>query len=121
MQDRMHHQVEVSGETATLYVAGVFGAHNVSTLLEVCRALPARVRTLRLDLRAVGTMSADATGAVRLLLRHWREDRCGEFRLSTSFLMATCSIIEAPPAPPGPARCDWTGGMRNEALTATYL
>jgi hypothetical protein len=121
MQDRMHHQLEVSGETATLYVAGMLGDHSVSTLLEVCRALPARVRTLRLDLRAVGTMSAEATGAVRLLLRHWREERHGEFRLSTSFLLATCSEVEAPPALPAPTRRDSTGGIRNDALTATYL
>jgi hypothetical protein len=95
MSDPMHYQLEISGETATMYVGGELGAPCVSTLLDVCRTLPARVRTLRLDLRAVGTMSADATNAVRLLLRDWRERRHGEFRLSTSFLVATCSEVEA--------------------------
>jgi hypothetical protein len=99
MMDRMHHQLELAGGTATLYVAGRVDQQSVSTLLEVCRLLPAHVRTLRLDLNAIGTMSAEATGAVRLLLRHWRESRHGEFRLSTSYLLATCSEIEAPRQP----------------------
>jgi hypothetical protein len=94
MSDQMHYQLEISGETATMYVGGELGNRSVSALLDVCRALPARVRTLRLDLRAVGAMSADATNAVRLLLRDWREVRHGEFRLSTSFLVATCSEVD---------------------------
>jgi hypothetical protein len=93
MMDRMHYQLELAGGTATLYVAGRLDSQSISTLLEVCRLLPAHVRTLRLDLNAIGTMSAEATGAVRLLLRHWRESRHGEFRLSTSYLLATCSEI----------------------------
>jgi hypothetical protein len=116
MSDQMHYQLEISGETATLYVGGELGNRSVSTLLDVCRALPVRVRTLRLDLRAVGAMSADATNAVRLLLRDWREVRHGEFRLTTSFLLATCSEVEAPGSP---ARRGWAGDVRNDALTAT--
>jgi hypothetical protein len=118
MSDQMHYQLEISGETATLYVAGELGNRSVSTLLDVCRGLPARIRTLRLDLRAVGAMSADATNAVRLLLRDWREVRHGEFRLSTSFLVATCSEMEAPCSP---ARRGRAGEARNDALTAAYL
>jgi hypothetical protein len=118
MSDQMHYQLEISGETATMYVGGELGNRSVSTLLDVCRALPARVRTLRLDLRAVGAMSADATNAVRLLLRDWREVRHGEFRLSTSFLVATCSEVEAPSSP---ARRGWASDVRNDALTAAYL
>jgi hypothetical protein len=85
MSDQMHYQLEIAGETATMYVGGELGNRSVNTLLDVCRALPMRIRTLRLDLRAVGTMSADATNAVRVLLRDWREVRHGDFRLSTSF------------------------------------
>jgi hypothetical protein len=118
MSDQMHYQLEISGDTATMYVGGELGNRSVSTLLDVCRSLPARIRTLRLDLRAVGAMSADATNAVRLLLRDWREIRHGEFRLSTSFLVATCSEVEAPCSP---ARRGWAGDIRNDALTAAYL
>lgn len=118
MMDRMHYQLELAGGAATLYVGGGLDHRNVSTLLDVCRSLPAQVRTLRLDLRAIGTMSADATDAVRLLLRHWRDDRQGEFRLSTSYLLATCSPTEAPRQP---AQRAWTDGAVNDALTATFL
>jgi hypothetical protein len=99
MSDPMHYQLEISGETATMYVGGELGNRSVTTLLDVCRSLPVRIRTLRLDLRAVGAMSADATNAVRVLLRDWREIRHGDFRLSTSFLVATCSEVEVPCSP----------------------
>src|SRR3979490_3409502 len=99
MMDRMHYQLELAGTTATLYVAGGLDHQSVPTLLELCRLLPPHVRTLRLDLRAIGTMSAEATGAVRLLLRDWRDSRHGEFRLSTSHLLATCSEVELPRLP----------------------
>jgi hypothetical protein len=116
MMDRMQYQLELSGVTATLYVAGGLGNQSVSTLIDVCRSLPAHVRTLRLDLSAMGTMSADAIGAVRLLLRHWRDDRRGEFRLSTSYLVATSSQVVAPHQP---SRYVWTDRAVSDALAAT--
>jgi hypothetical protein len=117
MMDRMYYQLEVAGGTATLYVASGLDDRSVYTLIEVCRLLPAHVRTLRLDLHALGTMTADATSAVRVLVRQWRDDRRGEFRLSTSYLFATCSEVEAPRPPDRllPA------GTAMDAPTATYL
>jgi uncharacterized protein YfiM (DUF2279 family) len=111
----MHYQLEVAGETATLYLAGTLSNEDGRTLCDVCGALPASVRTLRLDLHAIGSMSAEATSIVRGLLRHWRDHRRGEFRLSTSYLLATCTEIEdtRPPVP----HC-WTRAAVNEALTA---
>jgi hypothetical protein len=118
MMDRMYYQLEVAGGTATLYVASGLDDRSVYTLIEVCRLLPAHVRTLRLDLSALGTMTAEATGAVRLLLRHWRDDRHGEFRLSTSYLVATCREVDTPVHP---VRHSWADSAVNDALTATYL
>ena len=96
MLDRMHYQLELSGETATLYVARTLRLHVVTSLSELFRSLPAHVRTLRLDLRALGAMTAETTGAIRLLFRNWRDSRHGEYRLSTSYLVATFSEVRTP-------------------------
>jgi ABC-type transporter Mla MlaB component len=89
MTQRMQCQVEMVGETATLYVSGTLGRENLGTLAHLCAAMPERVRTLRLDLHALGQLSAEAMAAVRLLLGHWQRTRHGEFRLSTSHMVAT--------------------------------
>ena len=113
----MQWQLERFGDTATLYVSGALDRDGLTTLLSVCAALPPYVRTLRLDLQALGTMSAEALSVVRSLLHHWRDTRHGEFRLSTSYLVATCSSTPAPSsgrrweAPPAPSA----------AMTAAYL
>ena len=110
----MQHQLEMVGETATLYISGTLGFDNVDTLIRICRVMPSRVRTLRLDLHGLGQLSAEATSTVRLLLQHWRESRHGEFRLTTSHLLAT--LHEVPSVPAASRR-----SPVNEALAATYL
>jgi len=91
MSHRVQFQLELAGESATVYVHDGLECDGSTTLLDLCASLPIHVRTLRLDLRATGTMTAEATRVVRLLLKHWRETRKGEFRLSTSHLLATCT------------------------------
>jgi hypothetical protein len=114
--DRMHYQLEIAGKAATLYVAGSLDHDSAQALVLACGALPTHVRTLRLDLRALGAMTAEATGAVRLLLRRWCESRHGTFRLSASYLVATCSEV-------GPRqammRSGWGGLAVGGALMAT--
>jgi len=117
MTDHMIHQLEVVGATATLYVSGTLAYEHVGKLIELCGAMPSRVRTLRVDLHGLGQLSADATGAVRMLLQHWRESRNGEYRLSTSHMVAT--LREVTEATPSPAM--WSVPRVNDALTATYL
>lgn len=118
MSKRMHHQLEMVGETATLYVSGTLGTDDIDTLITACRAMPSQVRTLRLDLHGLGQLSAEATGVVRSILRHWRENRHGEFRLCTSHMLATLCDVASTPAvmPVIRYRPDV-----NEALVATYL
>ena len=94
MPNRMHHHVETSGDTATLHLAGFIEADSAPALIDVCGRLPASICTLRVDLSAIGSLSADALGAVRGLLHHWRTTRQGEFRLTTSYLQATCQPVE---------------------------
>jgi len=117
MSDRMRYQLEQTNECATLYLAGGLAPHDATALEAVCASLPATVRTLRLDLRALGAVSAEAMDVIRRVLRYWEASRGGEFRLSTSHLMATYR----------PAQPSWAPaalGVRppmNEALAGTYL
>src|SRR5690348_1333498 len=118
MTHDMHYQIEQTREAATVYIAGGLAQRDVPALLALCDSLPATVRTLRLDLRALGCVSAQATAAVRQMLRHWDSTRHGEFRLTTSHLLATYR----PTAPGEPAPMpvlSW--GAMNEALAGTSL
>ena len=116
MMKRMQYQLELTGETATLYVTGSLGYEHVDTLIHACASTPAR--TLRVDLHGLGILSADATGAVRQLLHFWRDSRRGEFRLTTSHLVATLREVRDVTAVPAPG---WCAPRLNEALSGTYL
>ena len=114
----MHYQLEQTNESATLYLAGGLARADAPALLALCSALPTTVRILRLDLRAIGSLSAEAIEVIRRLLRDWGSNRRGEFRLSTSHLMATYRPAEPLDVAPLPV-LSWTSG--NEALAGTYL
>lgn len=94
----MQYNLEVDGDTATLYVAGTLSCGDGLTLFDACVGVRASIRTLRLDFRAIGSMSAEATGAVRTFLRHWREHQPTRVRLHTTHLLATLTEMESPPA-----------------------
>ena len=67
MTDVLQYQVEQSGDAATLYLSGVVRhTDHVATLVELCNALPAGVRTLRLDLGAARQVGADDMEAARV-------------------------------------------------------
>lgn len=91
MRDHTHLQLKLDGDSATLCVHGALDQDSDTPMVALCAALPSHVRTLHVDVRALGAMSGDATGAVRSLLAHWRTTRGGEFRLITSHLRATCT------------------------------
>jgi hypothetical protein len=95
MRDPVPFHLELAGESATLYVHGCLDQQSATTMAEVCRFLPQSVRTLRLDLRAVGVMTVEATSTVRVLVKQWRDGRRGQFRLSTSHLVAVCESVPA--------------------------
>lgn len=95
MRNPMPFQLELAGESATLYLHGSLNHGSRTAMLEACAALPPSVRTLRLDLRAIRVMTAEVTGVVRQVLAQWRDGGRGEFRLSTSHLMAVCTRVPA--------------------------
>ena len=123
MTDRMHHQLELVGRTATLYVSGALGYEHVETLIGACAMAPARARTLRVDLHALGQLSADAIGAVRQILHYWRDSRQGDFRLTTSHMVATLREVSRRDVWERSATIamPWCEPRVNEALVGTYL
>jgi hypothetical protein len=118
MRYQKHLQLQLDGDSATLCVHGVLDHASDRSMLDLCAALPLHVRTLRVDLRALGAMSGEATSAVRSLLAHWRSTRGGEFRLITSHLLATCSPA---PAVAVPGTVLAVANAPSEAMTAAYL
>lgn len=120
--DGLQYQIERSDDTATLYLSGVVPhTDDIAALAEICNALPASVRTLRLDLTAVRRIGSDAMEAVGVLLCEWRESRAGDFRMFFgSPYTSSCGVSghlprRTHPVSPGRAR------PVNEALTGTYL
>lgn len=91
MIDRLHHELEINGSTATLYLAGRLHTDDLPAVRAICSGLPSFVIILRVDLHAIRAPSPDSVSAVRAILHEWRAERRGEFRLSlcTSHLVAT--------------------------------
>jgi ABC-type transporter Mla MlaB component len=79
---RLHHEIEVADDCATLYLSGALGAGDHAPLTAACDGLPSHVRTLRLDLHGIDEVDDAALVAVRAVLRYWRASRGGSFRLS---------------------------------------
>ena len=75
MPNALRHEIEVAEDSATLYLTGELCAADAFALSAACSELPTRVHTLRLDLHGVTHMQDDAMGAVRSVLRYWRESR----------------------------------------------
>jgi hypothetical protein len=73
--------MEVSDETATYVLSGTVSPSDVRSMRLACRAVPARVRTLRLNLGDVDGLDAQVMDAVRGVVRDWRASRGGDFRL----------------------------------------
>lgn len=120
MTNQLHTQLELSGETATLYLSGAIGQDDIARLCQECTALPASIRTLRLDLHSLTRVGADAMDAVRVLLRHWRASRRGHFRLSFSTPNMLATLTDGDTARSGMPTA-WAPPRLNDAMTATYL
>ena len=120
MTDRLHSQIELTGQTAILYLFGALGPADVARLCDECASLPATIRTLRIDLNALGHVGADTMDATRSLLRHWRASRRGHLRLSFSApnLFATLSGDDGEA---GRVRGAMSLPRTTDAMTARYL
>lgn len=115
----LQHSLEVSDGSATLYLAGTLTGADAFPLRGLCRDIPDRIRTLRVDLHAVTRLDDGALDAIRAVVRYWRDSRCGGFRVSfaSEHLMATCVDQGANDT----ARVVDRIGGRKAALTGMFL
>ena len=113
VRSRMRHAIEVTGESATLYISGVFRRGDEFTLNRICHELPARVRMIRMDLHALEETGPDVIAGVRGVLKHWRETRGGSFRLSLSTQFIVATYAEGCPVPPPAGGVRETQGTRS--------
>ena len=86
--------IEVSDETATFVLSGTVSPSDVTSMRLACRAIPARVRTLRLHLGDVDGMDAQVMDAVRGVVRDWRASREGDFRLDLTTPHLVARMVE---------------------------
>jgi hypothetical protein len=98
MRDR-DRLVQVSDETATLVLSGTVSLSDVSSMRLACREIPARVRTLRLNLGDVDGLDAQVMDAVRGVVRDWRASREGDFRLDLTTPHLVARMEERRPSP----------------------
>ena len=119
----LHHEIEVADDSATLYLTGALCAADAAALTQVCEAMPPRVVTLRLDMHGVVDMADDAMGAIRSVLRYWRESRGGSFRLSLASERIVATYGEGSFATSAPGRRSALARAVDSApaLTAMYL
>jgi hypothetical protein len=93
MRDR-DQLVELSDETATLVLSGTISLSDVSSMRRACRAIPARIRTLRLNLGDVEGLDAQVMDAVRGVVCDWRASREGDFRLDLTTPHLVARMVE---------------------------
>ena len=86
--------VEVSDETATFVLSGTVSPSDITSMRLACRAIPARVRTLRLYLGDVDGLDAQVMDAVRGVVRDWRASREGDFRLDLTTPHLVARMVE---------------------------
>src|SRR5215204_3213449 len=99
MKTRLRHALEMSDESATLYLSGVLSASDAFPIRRACTTIPDGVRTLRLDLHAVTSLEDGAMDAVRAVVRYWRDTRQGSFRLTFATDNIVATICEGRVAP----------------------
>ena len=78
-----------------MYLCGTLGAADAFPLRRVCRDIPHRVTTLRLDMHAVTRLEEGATESIRSLVRFWRDTRGGGFRLSLASEHLVATYVDA--------------------------
>jgi ABC-type transporter Mla MlaB component len=117
---RLEHALEVSERSATLYLTGALSAADAFPLRRICREIPERVRTLRLDLHGIDHLDDSAMETVRAVVRYWKHSRGGSFRLAiaTQHLVATISDDDTRHAPIERPQIDTSN---RAALMGTYL
>ena len=95
MTTTLQHSLEVGAGSATLYLAGTLSGSDAFALRRICREIPQRVFTLRLDLHGVTCLDEGAIDAIRSLVRYWRDTHGGGFRLSLASPHLVATYVDA--------------------------
>ncbi|HUO52156.1 MAG TPA: hypothetical protein VMT93_06545 [Gemmatimonadaceae bacterium] len=91
MHGPLRYTLEAHHDAATLYVTGTISIAGVVAAMHACETLPARVRSLRVDLRRSTGAEPGALDSLALAARRWRDARQGVTRFDLP-------RVEAPPA-----------------------
>ena len=95
------HAVDISDADATLVLSETISRREVTAIRRACRALPAHVRTLHLDLAGVTQFEGGVLDAVRGVVREWRRSREGNHRLELVSPLLVARLEEHCPASAG--------------------
>ena len=105
--------VEAHRFAATAYLKGPLTASLAVRTIMVCRALPASIRRMRVDLRGMTMWDSTALTMLESHIVEWSEERGGASRVMDSrpgardaFVAIPCTIRDAPDAELGPERDD---------------
>ena len=105
--------VEAHTSAATAYVKGPLTASLAARAIMVCRALPATIRGMRVDLRGVTFAEVNALTMLEAHVVEWSEERRGVSRLvyprpraRDAFVAIPCAIRDALDAELRPERDD---------------
>ena len=105
--------VEAHAFAATAYITGPLTPSVAARAIMACRALPAAIRGVRVDLRAVHVCDLDALAMLESHILEWRAERRGVSRLvyprlvaRDAFVAIPCTIRDEPDAELRPERDD---------------
>lgn len=113
-------EVSPTARRATLRLRGAVRSPDITTAVRSCLALPARVRSIELDLRTATALSDDSRQILLALVRAWRQARRGHVAIFGSH--ATLGLLGEPDPPVMPAAIsDRPEPTRLESLTAAFL
>lgn len=77
----LQFSIESTDRLATVYVAGSISLPGIWQILDRCDRLPPEIRSLRVDLQAVGLIQNGVLEALTVGLRQWRDSRDGTTRM----------------------------------------
>ena len=120
MQSTFDLEVTPTARRAILRLRGAVRPPDITTAVRACLALPARVRSIELDLRMTTQLSEDSRQILLALVRAWRQARRGHVAIFASH--STLGLLGEPdPATPRPMIAERPETNRLESLTAAYL
>jgi len=120
VQSTFDLEVTPTARRAILRLRGTVGSPDITTAVRACLALPARVRSIELDLRLATDLSEDSRQILLALIRAWRQARRGHVAILASH-SALSLLGEPQTAAARQLVSERPERNRLESLTAAYL